>query len=251
MTKDRLMGMISYEQSAYEVRIDLAAAHARAWERLSRPGTWLNADQRISVACEARAAKRCAFCVERKKALSPFAVNGRHDATTTLPEEWIDIIHRIVSDPGRLTQGWYGRTVGQYISDGEYVELVSVVAHATAIDTFARGLGCDLWPLPDAQPGAPSRYRPAEARCNGAWVPTIAWEEHGPNEADFFQGFPANIKMALTLVPDEARSFFDIVAHQYLLGPAMRDFENEYRAISHAQIELLAGRVSAINQCTY
>ena len=29
------MGTISYEQSAYEVRGDLAAAHARAWERLS------------------------------------------------------------------------------------------------------------------------------------------------------------------------------------------------------------------------
>jgi hypothetical protein len=245
------MGTISYEQSTYEVRGDLAAAHARAWEHLSRPGTWLKAAERISIAGEARAAKRCALCAERNKARSPFAVDGRHDSATALPEEWVDIIHRIISDPGRLTQGWYGRTIGRQISDGEYVELVSVVAHLTAIDTFARGLGCDLWPLPDAQSGAPSRYRPAEARRNAAWVPTIAWDEHGPDEADFFQGFPANIKMALTLVPDEARSFFDIVAHQYLPGPAMRDFEKEYRAISHAQIELLAGRVSAINQCTY
>jgi hypothetical protein len=57
--------------------------------------------------------------------------------------------------------------------------------------------------------------------------------------------------MALTLVPDEARSFFDLVAHQYLPGPAMRDFTHEYRAVSHAQIELIAGRVSALNQCTY
>jgi len=97
-----------------------------------------------------------------------------------------------------LTQGCYGRTIGRQISDGEYVELVSVAAHLTAIDTSARGLGCDLWPLPDAQSGAPSRYRPAEARRNGAWVPTIAWDEHGPDEADFFQGFPANIKMALS-----------------------------------------------------
>jgi hypothetical protein len=245
------MATISYEQSAYEVRCDLAAAHCRAWERLSRPGTWLNAAQRIAIADETRAAMRCALCAERKKALSPFAVNGRHDAATTLSRAWIDIIHRIVSDPGRLTEAWYGRTVGHHISDGEYVELVSVVAHVTAIDTFARGLGCDLWSLSDAQIGAPSRYRPVEARSNGAWVPTIAWDEHGPNEADFFQGFPANIKMALTLVPDEARSFFDIVAHQYLPGHAMRDFEKEYRAISHAQIELLAGRISAINQCTY
>jgi len=89
VSKDGVMGTISYEQSAYEVRGDLAAAHARAWERLSRPGTWLNAAERISIASEARAAKRCALCAERKKARSPFAVNGRHDSATPLPEAWI------------------------------------------------------------------------------------------------------------------------------------------------------------------
>jgi AhpD family alkylhydroperoxidase len=31
----------------------------------------------------------------------------------------------------------------------------------------------------------------------------------------------------------------------------MRDFSREYRAISHAQIELLAARVSALNRCLY
>jgi hypothetical protein len=131
------------------------------------------------------------------------------------------------------------------------VELVSIVAHVTAIDTFARGIGGDVWPLPTARSGSPTRYRPSEARLHDAWVPTIAWHECGPREADYFQGLPANIRMALTLVPDEARSFFDLVTHQYLPGPAMRDFANEYRAITHAQIELIAGRVSALNQCTY
>jgi hypothetical protein len=36
------------------------------------------------------------------------------------------------------------------------------------------------------------------------------------------------------LGPDEARSFFDLVGHRYLPGPAMRDFDYEYRAITHA-----------------
>jgi AhpD family alkylhydroperoxidase len=31
----------------------------------------------------------------------------------------------------------------------------------------------------------------------------------------------------------------------------MRDFSQEFRAITHLQIELLAARVSALNQCTY
>ena len=99
--------------------------------------------------------------------------------------------------------------------------------------------------------GAPSRYRPEEARVHGAWVATIAADEYGPREADLFRGRMGNIRMALTLVPDEARSFWSIAFKQYLTIEAMRDFDNEYRAINHAQIELLAGRVSAINQCTY
>ena len=55
----------------------------------------------------------------------------------------------------------------------------------------------------------------------------------------------------MSLVPAEVRSFFDLVTHQYLPGEVMRDFSREYRAISHAQIELLAARVSALNRCLY
>src|SRR5215813_15216284 len=61
----------------------------------------------------------------------------------------------------------------------------------------------------------------------------------------------ANIMKAMSLVPDEVRSFFDIVSHQYQGPLEMRDVSHEYRAISHAQIELLAARVSALNQCLY
>jgi hypothetical protein len=259
--------MPDYANSRHTVRHDLEAAHQRAWERLGQPGTWLTAAQRGAVAAAARQARSCGLCRDRKAALSPFAIDGRHDGDSALPPVWIDVIHRIVSDPGRLTRAWYDRTVGPQsegesegeseggleggIDDGAYVEVVSIVAHVTAVDTFARGLGLPPWPLPEPAPGAPTRYRPAAARRHAAWAPQISLEECGAAEADFVKGAPANIRLALTLVPDEARSFFDLVAHQYIPGPAMNDFDREYRAISHAQIELLAGRVSAINQCTY
>ena len=64
-------------------------------------------------------------------------------------------------------------------------------------------------------------------------------------------GRGSSIRESITLVPDEARSFFSLATAQYLSGPQMRDFENEFRAITHLQIELLAARVSALNQCTY
>ena len=105
--------------------------------------------------------------------------------------------------------------------------------------------------LPEPQDDAPSQYRPKEARQHQAWAPNIAWDEFGPNEADYFVGPESSIRRALTLVPGEARSFFDVTSAQYLAGPQMRDFSQEFRAITHLQIELLAARVSALNQCTY
>ena len=72
-------------------------------------------------------------------------------------------------------------------------------------------------------------------------------------ETDLYpSGRPAaNIMKAMSLVPDEVKSFFDLVSHQYQGPLQMRDFSREYRAITHAQIELLAARVSALNQCLY
>lgn len=245
------MSAYSKEHSAFEVRSDLATAHHKAWSRLGEPGTWLDAQTRIAIAAEVRRSQTCALCERTKVAVSPYAVTGTHDAGDELPAPWIDIVHRIVADPGRLTKGWFDRTVGTDISEPEYVELVAIVAQVTAIDTFARAIGSQPWPLPDAVSGTPSQYRPDRAELRTAWVRTLAWDDHGPNEADFFDGPTGNIRTALTLVPDEARSFWNIVFNQYLPIPAMRDWDNEYRAVTHAQIELLAGRVSALNQCTY
>lgn len=245
------MSSVSYGSAQFEVREDLAAAHQRAWDRLARPGTWLDSATRIAIAEEARHAPGCDLCARRKAALSPYSVDGQHDDLGRLPGNWVEVIHRIVSDPGRLTHRWYKTMIAGGLTETEYVEIVSVIAHVTAIDTFARGLGMPKQPLPPPTAGEPSGYRPAEARVTDAWVPTIVWSEAGINEADYFVGTASNIRRALTLVPDEARSFFDVASHQYLPGPAMQDFTREYRAITHAQIELLAARVSALNQCTY
>ena len=245
------MTQLDYADSQYPVRSDLRDAHQRAWARLARAGTWLTGEERIAVMAETRQARDCALCVEIKEALSPHMVTGDHDSLGELPDNQVDMIHRIVADPGRLTRGWYDRVLATGIVDTQFVEIVSVVAHTVAIDTFARGIGIPLRELPVPAGGEPSRYRPKEARQHQAWAPNIAWDEHGPNEADYFVGPSANIRRALTLVPDEARGFFDVVSAQYLAGNQMRDFSREFRAITHGQIELIAARVSALNRCTY
>jgi len=134
------------------------------------------------------------------------------------------------------------------------VETVGVIASIVAIDTFTKGLGLDDWPLPKVQPGAPSQKRPAAARRQMAWVSTLSPEDVlGTENEDLYGGATeaANVVQALSLVPAEKKNFFALVDHQYMTGTQMYDFDNEIRAITHPQIELVAGRVSALNQCVY
>ena len=235
------------------IRADLRAAQSRAWALIARPGTWWDGAARVAIAAETRQASRCVLCRRRKEALSPSAITGAHDSLGQLSEIVVEVVHRVATDPGRLSAPWYQSVVGSGITDAQYVEIVSVVAHTVAIDTMARGLGREAPRLPRPKPGAPSRRRPAGAKPGGAWVPWIEGADAGASEAGIYPADrpPANIMKALSLVPEEARSFFDLVTHQYLPGAAMRDFSREYRAISHAQIELLAARVSALNRCLY
>jgi hypothetical protein len=235
------------------IREDLAAAQTRAWARIARPGTWWDGAARVAIAAEARHAPSCALCRRRRAALSPAAVAGAHDSPGALPESVVEVVHRLRTDPGRLGERWFRNVLSGGLSEEQYVEIVSLVAHVVAIDTMRRGLGLDPLPLPPPEPGLPSRRRPAGAKPGGAWVAWLEPTDPGAAEAGLYPADrpAANIMKAMSLVPDEVRSFFDLVAHQYLPSAAMRDFTREYRAISHAQIELLAARVSARNRCLY
>jgi hypothetical protein len=173
---------------------------------------------------------------------------------TELPTPAIEAIHRIRTDPARLTRRWLADVLAEALSVERYVELVGVIACTVAVDTFSRGLGRAPLPLPAPLDGVPTRRRPPGAKLGEAWVPWLAPEDaRGGADADLypFDRPAANIYKAMSLVPDAVRGFFDLVETQYLPGAVMRDFTREYRAITHAQIELLAARVSALNQCLY
>ena len=251
---------ISYTNVRAEVRDDIVAAHDRAWRRIARAGAWFDGKTRVAIAAETRHAPDCALCAGRKQSLSPYGMDGTHDGPGALPERVVEQVHRIVTDPARLTRGWFDALMAAGTRDTEYVEIVGVVATVVAIDTFCRAVGAPLHPLPAPQEGKPHNRRPRTAHQRGeAWVPMIHPKdlEVEPDTAEeqslatYWGGVPANIRRALSLVPEEAYEWFRLVEVQYLPGKAMRDFANEYRAITHAQIELIAGRVSVLNQCFY
>ncbi|MYG52715.1 MAG: hypothetical protein F4204_10335 [Rhodospirillaceae bacterium] len=241
-----------YRHSPLPVREGLAASQRRAWTRLAEPGEWWPGAVRIAIAEETRAAPACAFCAERKAALSPYAVSGRHTAATDLPDVLVDTVHRIRTDPERLTRRFCDAALAGGLSDGEYAETVAVVATVVAVDTFCDAMGLPRHALPEPVAGEPRRRRPPGAKPGLAWIATVAPEDVTEGEAGMYDGLAGvNIHRALSLAPAEVAGFFDLDAEHYLPDAQLRDFGVEYRALTHAQIEFLAARVSAINQCVY
>ena len=245
------MSAFDYRDAPVPVREDIVAAHNRAWRRIARPGTWHSGEIRVRIAAETRNAKACRLCAARKEALSPYGVEGEHDCLGGLSDAAVEAVHRIATDPGRLTRKWYESLLTDGLTAEQYVETVGVVCTTISVDTFAGAMGMEPLPLPVPVAGEPIRVRPASAGQGAAWVPWILPDRAAEDEMDLFSPIHANIHRAMSLVPAEARGFFDLVETQYLPHRQMRDFANEFRAITHSQIELLAGRISAINQCVY
>jgi alkylhydroperoxidase family enzyme len=243
--------MVDFDYSAggVAVREDIRAAHRDFWEHLRAPGTWWPGATRVAIAVESRQAARCVLCRERRGALSPAAVEGPHDTLGELSPLLVEVIHRIRTDAGRLTRAWFERMVDDGLTDAEYVEVVAIVAMLAGLDFFARALGIEPFPLPAPLSGESSRRRPPAARPGGAWVPMIAPEDA---DADLYGDgvFVPNIVRALSLVPDEVRMLRRLSDAHYLPIASIPD-PTARRALGRMQMELVAARVSALNQCFY
>jgi hypothetical protein len=228
----------------------MRGAHRRAWERLAAPGAWWTGAEKVSIAAEVRAARTCGLCRERKAALSPHAVAGEHAASDALPAAAVEAAHRIATDPARLTRAWYEKTLAAGLSDAHYVELLGVVVTIVNLDGLHRGLGVAPEPLPAARAGEPSRERSPAAQ-QGAWVPLLTSGSAQARELYGVRSRLPNVVRALSLVPDAVRQLKELSEVHYLPMDDVIDPRARMRHLSRPQMELIAGRVSALNECFY
>jgi hypothetical protein len=87
-----------------------------------------------------------------------------------------------------------------------------------------------------------------------AWVPMILPENLATAEQDLYRHPTGNVLRAMSAVPEEVRALKALSAAQYIAVEQMRDFvggERLGRNLSRAQMELVAGRVSALHECFY
>lgn len=244
---------ISYQRAAHEVRADFGEAHTRYWQRLANAGSWWTGAERIAIAREARKTRSCPLCRTRKEALSPYASANTHAASEDLSEAAVEAVHRITTDAPRLTRKWYDGLLAQGLSDGQYVEIVGTIVATVSIDSFCFAIGSEMHPLPAPVAGEPSQYRPTRLENETAWVAMVPANNEGTAEADLWiANSTANVIRAMSLVPDEVRTLKELSAAHYL---PMKDVRVEGKSrggpLTRSQMELVAAKVSMLNDCFY
>ena len=243
---------MSTENFGLPVREDLRESRERAWAAIAAPGTWLTGRRRVAVAAEIRHALGCALCARIRDALSPYAVEGAHDTLGVLSDAEVVLVHCVVNDPGRLSESWVQAVLARGLAEGEYVEIVGVIAMVMVMDTFNRAIGAAPRALPEPLPGEPTRYRPPGAKKQAAWLPITEPEDAVESDGPMYPSPKAGyIYRGLSMVPQSLRDYWGLAFTHYLPSELVYKFDRSIRAISRPQTEMLAARVSALHQCVY
>lgn len=222
------MAGFTYEATPVAVSDEIAQSHRDAWDMVAKPGTWWNSQQRLAIARRARG-------LFAQRAVAPW-LRQAHDDQPGLSAEVVAIVDKIATDAGNVDRTWASDAIDS-IGDGPYVELVAVVATIVMVDVFAEAVGVGKAALPDPKRGKPSMIRPEGLGDIGAYVPAL-------------DPFPsANVARALSLVPD-ANLLFRSVSVPTYSAPGFASLQWD-TPLSRPQVEIVASRVAAMNECFY
>ncbi len=212
--------MFEFHHSPLPVTPDLATAFRSVWTQLAAPGTWWTGAERVALARVARAAY----------------VGESSPSDTRLPAPAVAAASLLGHDPAAITEPLIVEWEQSGLDSNRYVELIGLVSRVTAVDTFHRALGISLEPLPEPEPGEPTRNVTAtRARKTRSWVPMIG---------------PPTIPASLSAVPKESDGLEELHAAMYLAYEEMGN-PTIKRGLTRVQMELIAAKASVINECFF
>ncbi|NKB36028.1 MAG: hypothetical protein GKR93_02510 [Gammaproteobacteria bacterium] len=240
--------MSLYSDTNLPIPSSFESLHEDELLSFARPGTWGTATQRRAIAAEARKARVEAGMQE-----------SVGDETLAESADLPEVARRLARDVALagigIDRDYCKKVQVEGLSEGAYVEIVGLVARLAHLDVFARGIGVSSRQLAEPQEDkAPSMQRPAVARQEGFFTASIpSAPEGGEIALELFGSEPApNIVRSLSLVPEEARRLNTVIDMEYFSAETIFDLtRSSLRALSRPQMELVAAKISALNQCFY
>ncbi len=200
------------------IRADIAASFDRESRSLRRPGSKLSSGDKVTVAAAVRKLRR-----------------GDDAAPSQLPPPVGDIVTQVTLAPSAVRRPWVDHVAASDLGITGYVETLALVSRIAAVDAFHRVLGIRLPALPDARPGEPTGDFNPMAKPSKAFVPMTRG---------------TSIWWSLTLVPEAYTRMEDLHCVLYL-SPEEMQAASSPRAVTRPQMELVAARTSAVNECFY
>ncbi len=210
------------------------------WAALAGPGRWWSGAERVAIAAVVRHAE-------------PRGIGDPHPPVAELDADHDGdlspllrtVVERITTESFKLDRVWFDQVVARLDQrygpggQGRYAEIVALVAQVVPIDHLCRILGRPLEPLPAPQPGPASQAWPDDLVDGGAWLP-LSGPEWGPNVARGLGPVPEDNILRLGLVMAMYGGLDELARPVW-----------DHRALSRPQVELVAARTSALNECFY
>ena len=211
-------------------------AFEEAWDGLGRPGTWWTGAQRLAIV----EASRLAMAAGPRpigEAVPSLCDLDRSDGVG-ISDLTLEVVRRVAAESGRIEATWAEEAI-DLMGPGRYVELVALVVLTVPIDMFCELLGRPRQTLPAVFAGEAAGGVPEGVAAGGAYVPWLVNGWKGPNVARALSYVPADNDRRLAMVSSmyDGSEFFEMVW--------------SHRSLSRPQIELLAARTSALNECFY
>jgi len=204
-----------------------------AWAELGRPGAQWTGAQRVAIAATARAAAPRPLW-DRAPALAELS---REATGSPLSSFVAGLVERVAVEPSSLSRDDVLEVVDE-IGDAAYAELASVVTQVVCIDHNAAALGLAFRDLPEAEPGDPHGRRPDGMGDVGGHIQMTEVSD-GPN-----------VRRSLSLAGADHERWMMLVFAMYS-GSQFGEMVWDGRALTRPQVELLAARTSALNECFY
>ena len=205
------------------------------WSWLAEASGWWTGEQKIAIASRARAAEARPLWNRRPSTIEGLCVDAA-DGEPLSPLV-VDIVERVAAEAGSIERAWADAVIA-ILGDAAYAELVCVVASVVPIDRACTLLGRTIEPLPDPKIGEPTGERADETIDIGAYVPAQTG----------FVG--ANVAKSLSVAPTANLMRLGLVRALYS-GTRFGELRWDDAPLNRPQVELVAARTSALNECFY